>query len=699
MSKAKKMTNDLTKDLLIEIGTEELPPTALNKLSNAFYQGVKEGLEKAGLSFSNIKKFASPRRLALVINDLQIKQKDKDIERRGPAITAAFDEDGCPSKAAEGFAASCGVKVDDLEKLETDKGAWLNFKSKQKGQKTSELIAEIVQTSLDKLPIAKRMRWADLDAQFVRPVHWLILLFGDDVIDAEILSVKSGRETRGHRFHHPDTITIPSPKEYEMLLETHGKVIADFERRKEAVRGQVDEIALSKKGKAIIDEELLDEVAAMVEWPVAVMGNFEERFLDVPQETLILTMKTNQKYFHVVDKKGALLPHFITVSNIESKDVSKVQEGNERVIRPRFADAEFFWSQDKKSKLFDRSEQLGTVVFQKKLGTLLDKTSRVSKLASTIAEKLKGDPQLALRAAQLCKCDLMTDMVGEFPSLQGVMGRYYANHDGEDAEVAAALEEYYKPKFSGDTLPQSITSQSLAIADRLDTLVGIFAIGQTPTGDKDPFALRRAALGVLRILIENKLDLDLLDLIKIAAEHYDASIKATEAESAVFDFMLDRLHAYYLDKAIHADVLDAVISTKPTKPLDINNRLLAVVAFRKLPEATSLAAANKRIGNILKKIKGDLPTKVNEKLLLEDAEKNLNQTLTKLDSNVQGLIDQAKYQDALNELSTLRESVDRFFDDVMVMADDEKLKNNRLALLNNLHNLFMQIADISKLQG
>lgn len=695
MSKSKNMT----KDLLIEIGTEELPPTALNKLSTAFYNGVKEGLEKADLSFSEIKKFAAPRRLALVISDLQVVQKDKNIERRGPAIAAAFDEDGCPSKAAEGFARSCGVQVEDLEKLETDKGAWLNFKSMQKGQKTSELIEEIIQTALDKLPIPKRMRWADLDSQFVRPVHWLVLLFGDDVIDAEILSVKSGRETHGHRFHHPETITIPSPKEYEMLLETHGKVIADLDRRKEAVRGQVNEIALSKNGTAMIDEDLLEEVASMVEWPVAVMGNFEERFLDVPQETLILTMKTNQKYFYVVDKNDALLPHFITVSNIESKDVTKVQEGNERVIRPRFADAEFFWSQDKKSKLVDRKEQLGTVIFQKQLGTLLDKTNRVSKLAGAIADQIGGDKKFAARAAELCKCDLMTEMVGEFPSLQGVMGRYYANHDGENAEVASALEEYYKPKFSGDTLPQTTTSQALAIADRLDTLVGIFAIGQTPTGDKDPFALRRAALGVLRILIESELDLDLLELTKLAAKQHDTCIKAAEAETAVFDFMLDRLHAYYLDKGIHPDVLDAVISTKPTKPLDINNRLLAVGAFRKLAEATSLAAANKRIGNILKKIKGDLPQKIDAKLLQEDAEKNLNQTLTELNDKVQSLIYDAKYQDALAELSTLREPVDKFFDDVMVMADDEKLKNNRIALLNKLHNLFIQIADISKLQN
>ena len=688
------------KDLLIEIGTEELPPTTLNKLSSAFYNGVKEGLKKADLSFSEIKKFASPRRLALVISDLEVQQKDKKVERRGPAITAAFDEEGCPSKAAEGFARSCGVEVEDLEKLETDKGAWLNFKTEQKGSATKDLIADIIQNSLDKLPIAKRMRWADLDAQFVRPVQWLILLFGNDVIDAEILSVKSGRETRGHRFHHPETITIPSPSEYEMLLETHGKVIADFDRRKEAVRGQVNEIALSVNGKAMIDEDLLDEVSSMVEWPVAVMGGFEKRFLDIPQEALILTMKTNQKYFYVVDDKGALLPHFITVSNIESKDVSKIQEGNERVIRPRFADAEFFWSQDRKSKLIDQTERLGTVVFQKELGNLLEKTKRVGKVASAIADQLAGDTQLALRAAKLCKCDLMTEMVGEFGSLQGIMGRYYANLDGENAEVAQALEDYYKPKFAGDTLPQCITSQSLAIADRLDTLVGIFAIGQMPTGDKDPFALRRAALGVLRIIIEGELNLDLAHLIKIAAKQHVPGINASSSDNVndVLDFMLDRLNAYYLDKDIHPDVLDAVLSTKPTKPLDINNRLLAVDTFRKGAEAESLAAANKRIGNILKKIKGKLPSKIDKKLLQEDPEKKLSDVLTTLDDKVQSLIDDAKYQEALAELSTLREPVDAFFDDVMVMADDEALKNNRIALLNILHNLFLQIADISKLQ-
>ncbi len=686
------------KDLLIELGTEELPPTALRKLANAFSQNMQDALKQAELSFSECRVFATPRRLALFISDLDVCQQDKDIERRGPAITAAFDEDGCPSKAAQGFARSCGVEVDALEKLETDKGAWLVYKSRQQGQATDTLIADMVSHALDKLPIPKRMRWADLPAQFVRPVHWLILLFGNEVIDAEILNVKSGRDTYGHRFHHPEAITVPSPAEYEMLLETEGKVIADFDRRMEAIRGQVNEIALDKKGQAVIDEALLDEVTAMVEWPVAVLGEFEKRFLDIPAEALVLTMKTNQKYFHVVDKAGALLPYFITISNIESKDVNKVREGNERVIRPRFSDAEFFWNQDRKTPLIDLLEKLSSVVFQKKLGTLKDKTHRVEKITTAIADQLGGNTQLAIRAAELCKCDLMTEMVGEFGSLQGTMGRYYALHDGENPEVAEALQDYYKPKFAGDSLPQTITSQSLAIADRLDTLVGIFAIGQTPSGDKDPFALRRAALGVLRILIENRLDLDLKHLIKIAAAQHDKSIKPQKAEDAVFDYMLDRLHAYYSDAGILPDVLDAVLATRPTRPLDIDNRLRAVTAFRALPQATSLAAANKRIGNILKKITTTLPDSIDEKLLQEQAEKDLYQSLTTLDEKVQAFIDKAQYQQALNELSSLQQGVDRFFDDVMVMAEDEKLKNNRIALLNKLHGLFLQIADISRLQ-
>jgi len=688
-----------TRDLLIEIGTEELPPKALNKLSRAFCSEVKSGLANAVLNFKDIKIFAAPRRLALLIKQLDETQPDKSVEKRGPAIQAAFGEDGCPTKAAEGFARSCGVKVEELDKLETDKGSWLVYHLQEKGQPTTHLIPEIVATALEKLPIPKRMRWADLDVQFVRPVHWLVLLFGTDVIDAEILSVKSSNQSQGHRFHHPEKITIAQPNDYEMLLETEGKVIADFDRRKQAIRAQVEKIAVSKKGTAVIDEDLLDEVTAMVEWPKAIIGNFEKRFLDIPQETLILTMSTNQKYFHVVDKNGALMPHFITISNIESKNPAKVIEGNERVIRPRFSDAEFFWNQDRKVRLDSRVDSLSTVVFQKQLGSLLDKTRRIAKLAGYISKILGGDKQQALRAAQLSKCDLMTDMVCEFTSLQGTMGRYYANHDGEDPIVANALDDYYKPRFAGDELPDHVISQSLAIADRLDTLTGIFAIGQMPTGTKDPFALRRAALGVLRIIIEKRLDVDLKALISQAASYHDKGINAEKSIDSVFDYMLERLNNYYQDQDITADVRDAVLSLKPAKPLDIDQRIHAVNAFRKLDAAESLAAANKRMSNILKKITGKLPNKVNDKLLQDDAEKTLSNVLNTVKDTVQKAINDARYQDALSELSTLRKPVDQFFDDVMVMADDEKLKNNRIALLNQLHCLFMQIADISKLQN
>ncbi|MGD8483844.1 MAG: glycine--tRNA ligase subunit beta [Thioalkalispiraceae bacterium] len=686
-------------DLLIEIGTEELPPRALGKLSEAFCAEVKSGLEEAQLDFASIKPFAAPRRLALLVSQLDDIQPDKNIEKRGPALQAAYDEEGCATKAAEGFARSCGVKVEDLHKLETDKGAWLVYHHKEEGQATTKLVPAIVTSALDKLPIPKRMRWGDLDAQFVRPVHWIILLFGTQVIDSEILSVKTGNQTRGHRFHHPQPITIAQPAEYEMLLESQGKVIADFDRRKQAIRGQVEEIALTKKGHAVIDEELLDEVTAMVEWPDAIIGNFEERFLEVPQETLISTMSANQKYFHVVDDAGRLMPHFITISNIESKNPARVIEGNERVIRPRFSDAEFFWNQDRKTRLDQRVDSLASVVFQKQLGSLLDKTRRVARLAEQVAERLGGNKQLALRAAELCKCDLMTDMVFEFTDLQGVMGRYYAENDGEDPVIANALDDYYKPRFAGDELPDHPVSQALAIADRLDTLTGIFAIGQLPTGTKDPFALRRAALGVLRIIIEQKLDLDLYSLIQQAANNHDKSIKASDAVDAVFDYMLERLNAYYKDQDISADVRDAVLSLRPHKPLDIHNRVYAVTEFRKHHAAESLAAANKRIGNILKKVSGKIADQVDENLLQDAAEKTLNDKLNTLKDTVQNAINEARYHDALNELASLRESVDSFFDDVMVMTDDEALKNNRIALLNQLHGLFMQIADISRLQG
>lgn len=688
-----------TRDLLIEIGTEELPPKALKKLSAAFSAGIEEGLKSAELQFGEVKSFAAPRRLAVLISTVQEAQPDKEVERRGPALTAAFDDDGNPTKAAQGFASSCGVTVNDLEKLETDKGAWLMYKLQQQGQATAELIPGIVQQSLDKLPIPKRMRWGDLDAEFVRPVHWVVLLFGEEVIKTEILSVTSGRETRGHRFHHPDTIYIGTPSDYEDLLYSQGKVIADFQRRAHAIHGQIEEAAASTGGKAVIDPDLLDEVTAMIEWPTVVLGNFEARFLDVPHEALISTMKANQKYFHLVDSQGRLMPHFITISNVDSLDLDKVREGNERVVRPRLSDAEFFWNQDRKHRLADQLEHLKSVVFQKQLGSMLDKSERVSQLAGVIAHSLGGNDAAAKRAGMLSRCDLMTGMVSEFPELQGIMGRYYAKHDAEPGDIPQALDEMYMPRHAGDQLPATQTGQALAIAERLDTLVGIFGIGQPPTGSKDPFALRRAALGVVRIIIEGELDLDLLALVNTAATGLQGRLSEANTVDQVFDFIMERTRAYYADQGVAHDTFDAVLELKPTRPLDFHQRLQAVGEFRKLVEAESLAAANKRISNILTKAEANAPGKVDTKLLQEAAEKALATKLEEIRGQLEPLFAQRNYTESLMVLSGLRETVDAFFDQVMVMAEDSKLRDNRLALLQGIRSLFLQVADISRLQS
>lgn len=687
------------RDLLIEIGTEELPPKALLKLSNAFTAGITDGLKKAELDFGQVEPFAAPRRLAVLIKDLDETQADKAVERRGPALTAAFDDDGNPTKATEGFARSCGVTPDQLDTMETEKGAWLVFRSTQQGQATAELIPDILNDALNKLPIPKRMRWGDLTAEFVRPVHWVVLLFGDDVIDTEILSVKSGRDTYGHRFHHPDPIFLGEPAAYAPILETTGHVMADFAKRREAIRGQVMEAAEKAGGKAVIDDDLLDEVTGLVEWPLAVVGSFEERFLEVPPECLISAMKGHQKYFHMVDAAGKLMPNFITVSNIESRHPDYVRKGNERVIRPRLTDADFFWSQDRKHKLEDRIESLGTVVFQKQLGTIADKSRRVAAIAEAIASAIGGDPKQAGRAALLAKCDLMTEMVGEFPELQGIMGRYYAGHDGETDEVAAALDEQYMPRFAGDQLPRGKTGQSLAIADKLDTLIGIFGIGQVPSGDKDPFALRRAALGALRIIIEQQLDLDLMEMLEHAAKANNGLFKNDDVVTQVFDFMMGRLKAYYHELKVAPDTFEAVLAQRPTRPLDFDARLKAVTAFRTLAETESLAAANKRIGNILKKTDEAIPGQVDTALLEEDAEKALHQQVETMAETVAPLFKARDYEAALKQLAGLREVVDSFFDAVMVMADDDKVRANRLALLNRLRNLFLEVADLSALQN
>lgn len=688
------------KDLLVEIGTEELPPKSLKKLSQAFTQGIEEGLKKHDLSYTEIRSFATPRRLAVLVSALDEAQKDKVVERRGPAITAAFGDDGCPTPAATGFAKSCGVAVEDLHTVKTDKGAWLVFHNEQKGLATEQIIPDIVRSSLDKLPIPKRMRWGDSDAQFVRPVHWVVILFGDTTVNTEIMGIKAGRETRGHRFHHPESIYLGEPQAYAPLLQTQGHVVADFADRREAVRAQVLEAAKELGGKAIIDEDLLDEVTSMVEWPMAVSGNFDQQFLQVPTEALISTMKSNQKYFHLVDDKGALMPHFITVSNIQSLNTDVVRTGNERVIRPRLADAEFFWRQDQKQKLESRTEKLKTVLFQKKLGSLYDKSERVAKLAGTIVKSINGDKAKGERAAWLAKCDLITNMVYEFPELQGIMGRYYSGYDGEADDISAAMEEQYMPRFAGDTLPQTKTGQALAIADKLDTIVGIFGIGQAPTGNKDPFALRRAALGVLRIIIECRLPLDIDVMLDQAVKSLGNRVEDKQCKQKVYDFVMDRLRAYYVDKGVPVELFEAVLAQKPTQPLDFDHRVLAVTAFRKMEEADSLAEANKRISNILRQAKEKkfkLASSVKSSLLKEEAEKSLFQTIEDLSEEVNTLFDAQKYEKALTRLASLRQPVDQFFLDVMVMVDDEKLRGNRLALMAKMRDLFLRVADLSRL--
>jgi glycyl-tRNA synthetase beta chain len=687
---------NINQDLLVEIGTEELPPKALPTLSAAFTDGIAKGLAEAGLTPAEIIPYAAPRRLAVWVKGIAPQQADQVIEKRGPAIKGAFDADGNPTKAALAFAASCGTEVAALGKVETDKGAWLVFRQQQAGQATTALFPAIVEKSLAALPIPKRMRWGSGTAEFVRPVHWIVMLSDGDVIDANILSIQTGRETRGHRFHAPDAVAITTPADYAVQLG-QAYVVARFDARRAMIKGKVEILAAQLGGTAIMPEDLLDEVTGLVEWPVPVAGRFEERFLDVPQEALISTMQDNQKYFALVDANGKLMPNFITIANIESRDVAQISSGNERVIRPRFSDAEFFWTQDKKQTLESRREGLKTMVFQQKLGSLYDKSARVAKLAAYIAQQLDADATLAVRAAELGKCDLITNMVFEFTELQGIMGRYYAAHDGEAAEVSAALDEQYMPRFAGDELPQSKTGQILALAERLDTLAGIFGIGQKPTGAKDPFGLRRAALGALRLLIEKQLPLDLADLLDQAANNLSTQLGNKPSTGETLDYILDRLRGYYQERGIGAAIVEAVAALKPSQPLDFDRRVKAVAAFRQLTASESLAAANKRISNILKKVEGELPTRVELGLLQEPAEKALADAVFTQENQVLPLFAVGDYEAALLSLASLREPVDQFFTDVMVMADDMALRNNRLALLNHLRGLFLRVADLSVL--
>ena len=686
----------MSRDLLIEIGTEELPPKALQRLSNAFTKGVSAGLNEANLTFAEVQSFAAPRRLAILLRDVAETQPDSDVQKKGPAVKAAFDENGEPSKAAQGFARSCGVEVADLDRMDTPKGEWLVFNAHEKGKHLSELLPQIVTQSLNKLPIPKRMRWGASNVEFVRPVKWVVMLFGSDVIDATILGKTTGRTTYGHRFHAPDAIELAQAADYEAALQK-AYVVACVDKRRDAVVEQANAAAAKLDGTPIIDADLLEEVACLIEWPVAVTGSFDKAFLEVPAEALISSMQDHQKYFPIAANDGSLSQHFITISNIQSSREASVSEGNERVINPRLSDAVFFWKQDRKVTLEARQESLNTVVFQNKLGTLGEKSRRVAAIAQAMAKQIGANEAHAQRAALLAKCDLMTEMVGEFPQLQGIMGRYYATLDGEDAAVALAIDEQYMPRNASDGLPSEAIGQIVSIADKLDSVLGIFSIGQKSTGDKDPFALRRASLGILRISIEKSLAFDLRTLFEYAAEQLTDKVDAKAAIDDALLFVLERSKAYYQDRDMGAGVFDAVFALQPTCPADFDQRMRAVNAFKNLAEADALAAANKRIGNILKKVEGDLPTQIQPDLFSEAAETQLYEAFIPLQKELAPLFEQADYSSALTKLACLRDSIDAFFDGVMVMADDAAVKANRIALLNAIRTEFMRVADVSYL--
>ncbi|MGB5855959.1 MAG: glycine--tRNA ligase subunit beta [Oceanisphaera sp.] len=685
-------------NFLVELGTEELPPKALRSLGTAFADNLKQELTNADLPFSEVHWYAAPRRLAVYVTELTLAQADKQLEKRGPAVQAAFDGDGNPTKAAMGWARGNGIDVSQAGRLKTDKGEWLVHIADIKGKTSAELLPAMVEKALSHLPIPKAMRWGDKSIQFIRPVHTLTLLLGEQLLPATILGIDSSRTIRGHRFMGSPELELAHANDYLQTLEDTGKVLADFERRKAIIKDGVEKAAAAAGGIADLDEALLEEVTSLVEWPVVLTANFENTFLEVPSEALVYTMKGDQKYFPVYDAAGNLMPTFIFVTNIESKDPSQIISGNEKVVRPRLADAQFFFDNDRKTPLASRLEQLDSVLFQKQLGSVREKSERISALSGFIAAAIGADQAKAERAGLLSKCDLVTDMVFEFTDTQGVMGMHYARHDGEDEAVALALKEQYQPRFSGDDLPSQDISAAVALADKLDTLVGIFGIGQTPKGDKDPFALRRAALGALRIIVEKGYDLDLPILIEQARVLYGDKLSNAKAADEILDFMLGRFRTWYQDLGYGVDVIQAVLARRPTRPADFDARVKAVSQFRKLDAAAALAAANKRVGNILAKFDGEIPTQVNSALLQDDAEKALATQLSDLSERLVPLFANADYNSALNELATLRESVDNFFDQVMVMADDEALRLNRLSLLNQLRNLFLQIADISLLQ-
>ncbi|HDI3202876.1 TPA: glycine--tRNA ligase subunit beta [Vibrio cholerae] len=687
----------MAKEFLIELGTEELPPKQLRTLAEAFAANFAAELATADIAHEGVTWFATPRRLALKVANLAESQPDRVVEKRGPAVNVAFDADGKPTKAAEGWARGNGITVEQAERLVTDKGEWLLFKEQVQGQQTASVVVEMAAKALANLPIAKPMRWGDKETQFIRPVKTLTILFGSELIQGEILGVASARTLRGHRFMGEAEFTIESAEQYPAILEERGKVIADYATRKAMIIEGSQQAAQQLGGIADLEDALVEEVTSLVEWPVVMTAKFEEKFLKVPAEALVYTMKGDQKYFPVYDASKKLLPNFIFVSNIESKEPRHIVEGNEKVVRPRLADAEFFFNTDRKRPLVDRLPLLENAIFQQQLGTIKDKTDRITELAGYIAEQIGADVEKSKRAGLLAKCDLMTSMVFEFTDTQGVMGMHYARHDGEAEEVAVALNEQYMPRFAGDELPSRGVSAAVAMADKLDTIVGIFGIGQAPKGS-DPFALRRASLGVLRILVEYGYQLDLVDLIAKAKSLFGNRLTNANVEQEVIEFMLGRFPTWYQDASFSIDIIQAVLARNPTKPADFDQRVKAVSHFRALEEAEALAAANKRVGNILAKYDGELGEEIDLALLQEDAEKALAEAVEIMAEALEPAFATGNYQEALSKLAGLRAPVDAFFDNVMVMADDEALKKNRLTLLNKLRNLFLQIADISLLQ-
>ncbi|ELA8730958.1 glycine--tRNA ligase subunit beta [Morganella morganii] len=683
---------------LTEIGTEELPPKALRSLAESFAANLTAELAAANLTHGDVTWYAAPRRLAVKIAGLAESAADREVEKRGPAIAQAFDDEGKPTKAAEGWARGCGITIDQADRMVTDKGEWLLYRAVEKGNKAKELLADMVSRALAKLPIPKLMRWGDKETHFVRPVHTVTMLMGADVIPGEVLGITSDRVIRGHRFMGEAEFTIAHADEYPAILETRGKVMADYDARKAMIKRDAEKAALALGGVADLTDSLLEEVTSLVEWPVVLTAKFEEKFLAVPSEALVYTMKGDQKYFPVYDKNGNLMPNFIFVANIESSDPSQIIAGNEKVVRPRLADAEFFFKTDCKKRLEDNLPRLSTVLFQQQLGTLRDKTDRLEALAGWIAGQIGADVNHATRAGLLAKCDLMTNMVFEFTDTQGVMGMHYARHDGESEDVALALKEQYQPRYAGDNLPSTPVSDALAIADKMDTLAGIFGIGQHPKGDKDPFALRRAALGVLRIIVEKGYNLDLETLTQEAVRLYGDKLTNANVVTDVVDFMLGRFRAWYQEQGYAIDTIQAVLARRPTRPADFDARMKAVTHFRTLEEAAALAAANKRVSNILSKSDDALNDTVLASLMNAPEEIRLAAYVTDLKTQLAPLYAEGKYQEALTELASLREAVDAFFDSVMVMDKDDNIRSNRLTLLNELRNLFLGVADISLLQ-